>query len=82
MIQVQRSPWSGVRMRGRVQPRVCLRNSEGVLQVEAAQEGSPQPVHIKVGELGSGVPQPYRFGVAIAGEPVHLELDDAAFDDG
>jgi hypothetical protein len=26
MIQVQRLPWSGVRMRGRVQPRVCLRN--------------------------------------------------------
>lgn len=82
MIQVQRSPWSGVRIRGRVQPRVCLRNSESVLQIEAAQEGSPQTVQLRVGELGAGVAQPDRFGAAITRQPLDLEPDDAALDEG
>ena len=59
-----------------------LEEPEGVFQVEVAQEGSPQAVQISVGEFGPGVPQPYRFGSAITGEPVHVEPDDAALDDG
>jgi len=55
---------------------------EGVFQVEAVQEGLPQAIHLGVGELGSGVPQPHRFGVTITGQPLDLELDDAALDEG
>jgi hypothetical protein len=41
MIQVHLWPWSGVRMRDRGPAQGLFEESEGVFQVEAAQEGSP-----------------------------------------
>lgn len=58
-----------------------LEESEGVFQVEAVEEGSPQTVHLRVVDLGAGIPQPHRFGAAITRQSVHVQPDDAALDD-
>ncbi len=79
--QVQRSPCSGVRTRGRVQPRVCLRNRKVCSMSKRRKEHSPEPVG--VGGLGvrAGGPQPHRFGIPVAGQPVHGQPDQSALDD-
>ena len=66
---------------GRVQPVGLLEEPEGVLEVEAAQERLPEPVHLAGGHLGGRAPQPHRCGVPVTGQPVDVESDDAAGDD-
>ena len=63
-------------------PEGLFEEPEGVFQVEPAQECSPQPVDLGVGELGAGGVQPQRFGVALAGQVLHRKSDDAAIDGG
>ncbi len=52
------------------------------LEVEAAQERLPQPVHLSGRGAGAGAPQPHGLGVAIAGQVIDLEADQRAVDDG
>ena len=51
------------------------------LKVETAQERLPQPVHLRGGGAGDGGPQPHRLGVPVAGQVIHLQADQGAFDD-
>src|ERR1035437_1460102 len=76
-----RSSCSGVRSAGVVQPRVFLRNSEGVFDVEAAQVAPPAGVEV---EAGSGGPQPQGLlGRAGGfGQVFHLDPDQGAGHDG
>jgi hypothetical protein len=78
-IQVQR-PAAGSRSFGRSRPGCCLRNRNMWLDIEAAQERLPGPVHLLV--RGAGGPQPQRLRVAAAGQAVHLQPDEGALDDG
>ena len=78
--QVHRSAAAGVRRRGLVQPRVCLRN-RSVLKIETPQEHLPQPIHGPGVDPGAGEPQPQRFRFAVTGEPVDLQPDHGAFED-
>ena len=39
-----------------------------MLDVEAAQEGVPEPVHLGGGQVHAGVPQPHRLGDGAAGQ--------------
>jgi hypothetical protein len=79
--QVQRSAAWGVRIFGRVQPRVCFEQAEGVFQVEAAQERLPAAVDIGCGGADRGAPQPHGFRVAVAGQVLDLQPDEGAIDD-
>jgi hypothetical protein len=45
--------------------------TEGVFEVEAAQERLPEFVHIGRFEVGGGGPQPQRFRVAVAGQMIN-----------
>jgi hypothetical protein len=56
--------------------------SEGVFDVEAAQERSPEPIDVGCGGVRAGVPQPQRFRVTVTGQAVDGESDDRAVDDG
>ena len=63
-----------------------LEQPEGVFEVEAAEVGLPQSVHMRrcrarVAER-AGRPQPHRFRVMVAGEPLHGETDQRPFQDG
>ena len=73
MIQVQRSGIDGCADTRSGPAQSVFEEPEGVFGVEAAQEGSPQAVQVRVGELGPGVGQPDRCGAAITGERVHVE---------
>jgi len=53
-----------------------------VLQVEPAQERLPPPVDLDSGRVNGGGPQPYRLGVAVAGQVLDLQSDEGAGDDG
>ena len=63
--QVHLSAAAGSRIFGAVHPQDLLEQPEGVLQVEAAQERLPAPVHVFTGGAGARDPQPYRLGVAV-----------------
>lgn len=59
-----------------------LEQAEGVLKVEAAQERLPQSVHVGWCGAGAGRPYPHWLRVLIAGQVVHHEPDQGAFQDG
>src|ERR1019366_7581820 len=61
---------------------LLLEEPERVLDIEAAQERLPGPVHVLFAGGGAGGPQPQRLRVPAAGQAVHLEADEGALDDG
>jgi hypothetical protein len=75
--QVQRLPWSGGVEVGSGEAEGLLGEPEGVFGVEVARECSPEPVCLGFGELGAGGAEPEWFRVAVAGQVLDGESDDA-----
>src|SRR5205807_2609749 len=58
-----------------------LPETEGVLKIESSEVAAPPAIHVLRGGSDRRGPQPYRLGVAVAGQVVDLQPDDGALDD-
>ena len=79
--QVQRSAACGVRIFGRVQPRVCLNSRKVCSRSKRRRNACHQRSTSARGGAGGRGPQPHRFRVTVAGQVLDLQPDQGAFDD-
>ena len=79
--QVHRSAAAGSRSSGGSSPRCWLDEPECVLDIEAAQERLPGPVHFFFGGRRAEDHSAYRVRVALAGQVIHGQPDEGALDD-
>jgi hypothetical protein len=78
--QVQGPALCGSRTLGTVQPRVCVKQPEGVLHAEALQKRLPAQLDLSAGHAGARGPQPDRLGVAVSRQVINLDSNQRAVD--
>ena len=78
--QVHRSAAAGSRIFGVVQPRTCLNRRKVCSRSNRRKNACQQPVHFSWRGAGARAPQPDGLGVAVAGQMIHLQPDQGAFD--